>query len=313
MNSRVDVIMATYNGERFVGEQIESVMKNEGVNVYLHIFDDGSADRTLEIIREYAGRYPSRIYVEENAQNLRVTKNFLSGIQRVMEHEHEAEYFMCCDQDDVWDPDKISRTLKRMHQMEKRFGTDRPLFVFTDAQVVNESLTELKSSFYKSQHYQVHKTDPAHLLMENKCIGCTTMINRSFAPYLWELPDHARYHDWWLALIAASFGNISFLPRCTLRYRQHSGNVVGSTGFVAYIVNRITGLKKQKESLLENKKQAEEFLAVFHDALSPHKRMLVERFIMMFDQPWYKRRYTAVKYGYVKSGIVRNLGLMLIL
>ncbi|MDD5935101.1 MAG: glycosyltransferase, partial [Clostridiales bacterium] len=208
---RVDVIMATYNGEKYVSEQVVSVLKNHGVEVYLHVFDDGSTDKTIEILQSLRQQYPRHLSIYQNEHNLGVTKNFLCGIRKVMEHNHEAKYFMCCDQDDAWNQDKIVKTLKRMKQMEKRYGVDRPLLVFTDAMVADRNLNEIHPSFYKIQHLQVHKTDLPHLLMENKCIGCTIMINRSFEPYLWEVPNHARYHDWWLALIASTFGNISFL------------------------------------------------------------------------------------------------------
>lgn len=309
---RVDVVMSTYNGEKYVKEQIESVLNNQGCEVFLHIFDDGSQDYTMEILKEYKKQYPRLITVQQNEHNLGVTNSFLRGIQTVMENNHEAQYFMCCDQDDVWNNDKIKKTLKRMKQMEQRFGEERPILVFTDASVTDDQLNELQSSFYKSQYYQINKLDLPHLLMENKCIGCTTMINRSYEPYLLQLPKQARYHDWWLALIAATFGNISFLPRQTMRYRQHSNNVVGGAKFSSYFTNRIKNLKTQKLSLLENKKQAEEFLLIFKDTLSIHKKSVIELFIQVYQMSWLKQRYVLIHEGYLKSGIVRNLGLLLV-
>ncbi len=309
---RVDVVMATYNGEKYITEQMESVMNNEGCEVHLHIFDDGSTDHTLEKVEECRAKYPRLITVQKNEQNLGLTINFLRGIQMVMEQNPEAQYIMCCDQDDVWNTDKIKKTLKRMKQMEERYGEDRPMLVFTDATVTDDQLNELQSSFYKSQRYQVENLDLPHLLMENKCIGCTTMINRAYEPYLLRLPKQARYHDWWLALIAATFGNISFLPRQTIQYRQHSNNVVGGAKFQSYFMNRIKSLKNQKLSLLENKKQAEEFLSIFEDTLSLRKKAIFEVFIQMYQMSWFKQRYVLIHEGYLKSGIIRNLGLLLI-
>ncbi len=309
---RIDVVMATYNGEKYVSEQVNSVLQNQNCEVFLHIFDDCSSDNTVTLLKELKQKYPRHLTVYQNEHNLGLTKNFLFGIRKVMEQNHEAQYFMCCDQDDVWNQDKIAKTLKRMKQMEHRFGSDRPLLVFTDAIVTDEHLNEIDSSFYKSQHLQVHKTDLAHLLMENKCIGCTVMINRSFEPYLLELPEHARFHDWWLALIASTFGNISFLPRQTMQYRQHAKNVVGGTHFKDYLLNRVKAIGNQQKSLLDNKKQAEEFHHIFEDVLSIHKKRVIEQFIQVYQKNWFKQRYILLKNGYLKSGWIRNVGLLLI-
>ena len=310
---RVDVIMATYNGEKFLKEQLDSVFGNIGCEVYLHVFDDGSSDETLTILEEYKKKYMGKVLVHCNEQNLGVTKNFLYGIRKVMEYNHEAQYFMLCDQDDVWHQDKIQKTLKRMNQMEKRFGEERPLLVFTDATVVNEALETVHTSFYKSQHLNVSKTELSNLLMENKCIGCTVMINRAYEPYLLEIPQNAKYHDWWLALIASAFGNISYVNRQTLMYRQHANNVVGGSDFLAYVKNRFNGRKHQKESLRLNQQQAMEFLSFFEDGLTLHKRLIVEEFITLFESSFFNRRIKAMTGGYLKSGLVRNIGLMIYL
>lgn len=311
--NRVDVIMATYNGQKYIRQQIDSILQNQGVDVVLHIFDDGSSDDTLDILKEYQKAYSSRIMIYPNKINQGPTLNFLQGIRCVMEEYQDAQYFMCCDQDDVWNEDKIKVTLKRMMQLEKYYSFDQPLLVFTDATITDENLGILETSFYKSQRYDLGKLNLAHLLMENLVIGCTMMINRAFEPYLMNLPKMARYHDWWLALIAASFGNINLLKKQTLQYRQHANNVVGGARFDQYILQRVKNLKVQKERLLDNKKQATEFHQLFCSSLSQEKLEILEHFVQMFDDPWIKRRYQAVHYGFLKSGILRNIGLLLIL
>ncbi len=311
--SRVDIIMSTYNGERFLREQIDSIFTCNHQNVVLHVFDDGSSDETIQILTEYKHHYQNHLHLYKNHRNLGVTKNFLHGIKTVMERFTDAKYFMCCDQDDVWHADKVSKTLKRMEQMEKRYGDDRPLLVFTDAVIADENLNEISESFIKTQHFNSNKVDLAHLLMENKCIGCTIMINRSFEYYLTHIPNAARYHDWWLALIASAFGHISFLPKATIDYRQHSSNVVGSISFSSYVHKRFMAIKDQKVTLTKNRDQAEEFLHFFHEDLQRHQKSIVEGYLKMFSANFIKRRYIAISQGYLKSGIIRNCGLMLIL
>ncbi|ABX43458.1 glycosyl transferase family 2 [Lachnoclostridium phytofermentans ISDg] len=311
--SRVDIIMSTYNGEKYLREQIDSILTCNHQNIVLHVFDDGSSDETIQILKEYKHRYENNLHFYKNHRNLGVTKNFLNGIKTVMENFEEAKYFMCCDQDDVWHADKVSKTLKRMEQMEKRYGVDQPLLVFTDTVIVDENLNEISESFFKTQHFNLNKIDLAHLLMENKCIGCTIMINRAFEYYLSQTPNAARYHDWWMALIAAAFGHISYLPKATLDYRQHSANVVGSINFPSYVRKRMSSIKDQKLTLAKNRDQAEEFLHFFHEDLQRHQKSIVEEYLKMFQSNFIKRRYIAINRGYLKSGIVRNCGLMLIL
>lgn len=311
--SRVDIIMSTYNGEKFLKEQMDSIVTCNHKKVILHVFDDGSSDDTLKILTDYKHRYQDQFYLYQNQRNLGVTKNFLHGIKTVMDHFEEAKYFMCCDQDDVWHADKVSKTLRRMEQMEKRFGADRPLLVFTDAVITDENLNEISKSFIKTQHFNSNKVDLAHLLMENKCIGCTVMINRAFDYYLSRIPNNARYHDWWLALIAAAFGHISYLPEATIDYRQHSSNVVGSISFSSYVRKRIASLKEQRQTLIKNREQAEEFLHFFRKDLNGRQKFIVKGYLKMFQANFAKRRYIAIKQGYLKSGMIRNCGLMLIL
>lgn len=310
---RVDVIMATYNGQKYVKEQIDSILQSRGIEVMLHIFDDGSRDDTMSILKEYQKKYPKQVEVCQNEHNLGLTLNFLTGIRSVMNNNQEAMYFMCCDQDDVWNSDKIEKTLKRMIQMEKCNSQERPILVFTDTTITDENLRLMEESFYKSQRYHLNKIELSHLLMENLIIGCTTMINRAFEPYLYKLPKYARYHDWWLALIASSFGSISYLPRQTMLYRQHSGNVVGGARFGDYLANRVRNLKNQKASLDENRLQAEEFYDLFEESLSPYKENMIQQFLRMFSSNWLKKRYIMFQYGFLKSGFTRNLGLLLII
>ncbi|NLK28940.1 MAG: glycosyltransferase family 2 protein [Clostridiales bacterium] len=307
--SLVSIVMATYNGEKYIAEQIDSILASTYRDIELFIYDDGSKDSTLSILKDYECRYPDRIHVHQNKENQGVTLNFLNAITRTT-----TDYVMLCDQDDVWKPDKIAATLKRMRNMEVQLGKELPLAVFTDAEVVDSNLRTLEPSFFKTSHLDPRRTDLAHLLMENKLIGCTTMINASLRKVLQghRLPKNAKFHDWWIALIAASLGKIGFLKQSTLLYRQHGNNVVGNLSFMNYIKDRISSLRKQKEALLILYRQAEEFLAIYGERLSKEQRLILEQFINLHHYNFLKRRVVMIKYGYLKTGIVRNLGLMLL-
>jgi glycosyltransferase involved in cell wall biosynthesis len=307
--STVAVVMATYNGEKYVAEQIESVLASDFSDFELFIYDDGSRDNTLNIIRDYERQYPEKIHVRQNEVNLGVALNFLGAMART-----DTEYIMLCDQDDVWKPDKIAKTLKRMKSMESKYGKELPLAVFTDAEVVDGQLKPISNSFFRFNRLDPRKTDLAHILMENKFIGCTVMINGYVRRLLSShpLPKQAKFHDWWLALIAASMGKISFINEGTLYYRQHSANVVGGSGFMTYIQNRLANLHMQKEALHKLMLQAEDFLTLYHEFLPEESARLIKTFAGLKSMGVIRRRITILKYGYLKSGLIRNLGLLLI-
>lgn len=308
--STVSIVMTTYNGEKYVGAQINSILASCYQDFELFIYDDGSKDNTVTLLRGYENEYPSKVHVFQNQTNMGVTMNFLQALGRTTN-----DYIMFCDQDDVWKANKITLTLKRMRNMEAQIGKEIPMAVFTDATIVDQDLNEIYPSFFCSNHLNPKKTELAHLLMENKLIGCTVMVNSALRKILQSnrYPEKARYHDWWVALIASSFGKISYISEKTLQYRQHSNNVVGGSGFLHYIKNRITVIDKQREVILSLERQAEEFLSLYGDRLSEDKKAIIDTFSKLHQNNYFRRRQLLLKKGYLKTGIVRNLGLFIII
>lgn len=308
--SSVAIVMATYNGEKYVGEQIKSILSSTYQDFELFIYDDGSKDETMTILKEYESIHPDKIHVRQNENNLGVTRNFLQGVC-----ETTTEYIMLCDQDDVWKPNKIENTMRRLRQMEKSMGKDTPIAVFSDTTVVDKNLMVLQNSFFKASHLNQRKIDLPHLLMENKLIGCTVMINAALRKILkgHQLPTNARFHDGWIALIAAAFGKIGYLNEATLLYRQHGNNVVGNISFIDYIKNRISSIKKQKETLLMAQQQAAEFCALYKELLSEENCVTIKRFSNLHKVNMVKRKYQVLRYRYLKTGIIRNIGLIILI
>lgn len=306
---KVTIVMATYNGEKYLEEQINSILSSTYKEIELHIVDDGSSDFTIEILNRYKSLYPDKIYISQNKTNMGVTLNFLNAISNT-----STDYIMLCDQDDVWNKDKVAKTLKRMKQMEIQFGKKLPIVVFTDACVVDSRLNVIHESFFRSGRLNPGLTDLAHMLMENKLIGCTVMINGAVRRVLKSkpLPKKARFHDGWLGLIGASLGKISFIEEATLLYRQHELNVVGNRGFMSYVIDRVSSLKKQKEALLALQHQADEFVNLYHDLIRDKNMDLIRQFANLYKYGFIKRRLLIIKYKYLKSGIIRNIGLMII-
>lgn len=302
----VHIVMASYNGERYLGEQMDSLLSQSYPGITVEVCDDGSTDGTCDIVKRYAAR-DGRVSLHRNAANQGYVKNFLEGMRR-----STADYIMLCDQDDVWDRDKVEVTLRAMKQEEERCG-ETPTLIFTDAMNYDsDSGTEL-GRFHKNSHLNTKKVDTAHLFMENKIIGCTVMVNRAVIPYLSEIPDGIRVHDWWLALICSHFGQIAYVDRPTLKYRQHGDNMIGGDTFGGYVGSRLSGIARQRAVLESSYRQGAAFLAMFGDRMTAGQQEIAGKFSDMAGYGWCMRRWNMMKYGFVKSGIVRNIGLFLVI
>lgn len=305
--AKIVIVMATYNGERFLREQIESIVGNSYKDIELHICDDGSTDATESIAREYESKYPGVVFFHKNAKNLRVIKNFLSNVKKF-----DAAYYMFSDQDDYWLPDKIAHTLSFMEQTEAG-ETDIPTVVFGDAKMVDENLVEYHPSFHKLNNLDTTMLDYRHLAMENKLIGCTIMFNRALWEMLDTFPDDIKMHDWWIALIGACFGKVAYLDEGLLLYRQHGDNQIGGVGELEYIRQNITKLGEQREALYDNCRQAKAFVDNYRDRLSEEQVRMLDLFGGAPSKGWVQRHYQVFHYGFKKTGFVRNFGTFLLL
>lgn len=302
----VQVVIGTYNGEKFLREQLDSILEGNYADIQIEISDDGSTDSTLDIAREYVSRYEGKVSLYQNEKNLGFRLNFLNALKR-----SSANYVMCCDQDDVWLPGKIGVTLEKMKSLEQ--GDGKPILVFTDAMMYDSESGKDLGSFFKNGKLNTENVDIAHILMENKCIGCTTMVNKEAVSYLHTLPDSIRVHDWWLAMICATFGKIGFVDEMTIRYRQHGNNIIGGTSFSSYFVNRIASLKKQRQAVYDSFSQGQAFYELFQEQMESDKKKTCQAFAQMPENGYFKRRIYCLKYGFLKTGLLRNVGLLLII
>ena len=217
------VLLATYNGERYLAVQLESLLKQTYGNWRLMIRDDNSTDGTPDIIEKYRLLYPSQIMVlPNNGGNAGSVVNF----SRLLSAASEAAYIMFADQDDKWLPDKIEITFAEMMRLEAAVGAACPVLIFTDFLYVDNGLNAIASK--KDFHVtRLPEVTFGHLLAQNHIYGCTILINRALANEVQTIPAEAENHDYWIALVASAFGKIFYLNKRTILYRQHSNNISG--------------------------------------------------------------------------------------
>lgn len=298
----VCIILAAYNGEAYIAEQIESIFHNTWKDFTLHIYDDCSTDTTPDIIKSFEEKYAGQVICHKNRKSKGVIQNFLQAAW-----ELEADYYMLCDQDDVWLEGKIEKSLQYIKGLEDAAGK-LPVIIFGDARVVDENLEIKAESFQRQSKFHSENTDLPHLLMENKLLGCTILFNHALKEKLELFPPQIRVHDWWLGLVGTAFGTVGFLDEPLLLYRQHGKNIIGNTSQKNYIKNRISHLAKQQDTIYRTCSQAEAFLDIYRDELSKEQREVIHAFATIPEQNWFIRRYRVLKYGFFKSGLIRNIG-----
>jgi rhamnosyltransferase len=222
----ITVVMATWNGEAHVEEQIASICHQQGVHWRLLVRDDGSDDDTVQLVRRIAADDERITFLEEYSGKRGVGDNF--AILADHAFAAGANYIAFADQDDYWQPDKLARQFEVMAAIEAE-NPQLPVLVHSDLEVVDAHLGTLAPSFMRYQGVN-HEAENALsvLLVQNFVTGCTIMANRKLLEAALPFPTSNFMHDWWAALCAGVFGRIAFIEKPLVKYRQHNANQIGA-------------------------------------------------------------------------------------
>ncbi|HED2737217.1 glycosyltransferase family 2 protein [Klebsiella michiganensis] len=303
---KIDVLLATYNGSKFVKEQIASVLTNfdklSGVNCRLLVSDDGSSDNTVTIINELE-RDDSRITLVDKAKKGGVRQNFNYLINNC-----DADYIFFCDQDDLWLPNKMSIFLDRFLLIEKDYTG--PVLVHSDLCVADKNLSPVNISMFD---YQKINKRPSftELIVSNSVTGCVMACNRSLLNDIKNSQiSNSIMHDWYVGIYAAAFGRISFIDNSLILYRQHGGNQVGAKSFSTKDIFNIVGVKDKlsaaRLSVQKTHEQAILFFDEFGEKLESDKRKDLQDFIASFHTDFLCRLKLFLRRGFRKTGRLRN-------
>ncbi|OUJ73884.1 glycosyltransferase family 2 protein [Hymenobacter crusticola] len=223
---KVTILLATYNGAKYIEEQLDSILQQTHTNWELLIRDDTSSDATLRIIATYQARFPDRIFIiNDDLGNLGSTLNFNALLR--LARKKDAAYIMLCDQDDFWLPDKIAYSLAKMRSLEHKYGKNFSLLIHTNFHYVNTELKIIKAS-RNFQATKIPQLNLCHLLAQNPVYGCTTILNSKLLNVIGDIPPRAENHDYWIAMVASALGKIYYADKKTILYRQHGKNISGS-------------------------------------------------------------------------------------
>lgn len=220
---KVQILMSTYNGARYIRTQLESIVRQTVEDKTLLIRDDGSTDNTVDILREYQEKF-SWIEVYQG-NNLGVQKSFFELIEK---SDPMAEYVAFADQDDEWLPEKLERAVGKLEMLHLNKKKRIPLLYCGSQIMVNDQLQPIDVNVSRA----VRKPAFGNALVQNICTGCTAVINQELATLIRDnMPteiDAIVMHDWWLYLTASCFGEVYYDDVPYIRYRQHGKNTHGA-------------------------------------------------------------------------------------
>ena len=243
-HSGISIALCTYNGEKYLKEQLDSFVQQTLSPCELVVCDDSSSDSTIAILEEFSRTAPFPVRIFRNEHTLGLIKNFSKAASLC-----RGEYVAFSDQDDIWLPDKLEACFQMIKKAELEYGKDIPLLVHSDLCLIDTENHIIAPSCMKVRHVRNVDIDPLKtLLVRNYISGCTSLGNRILLKESLPFPDVIMNHDGWCALIAASRGKILFIQEAKILYRQHASNVTGRAGYISLI----TLLKSFKSILAES-------------------------------------------------------------
>ncbi len=274
------ILLASYNGEKFIGDQLDSLLQQTYADWKLFIRDDGSTDKTVCIIKKYVEKDKRINLLNDDKKNLGSCQNFAALMNAA---GGQYQYIMFCDQDDFWLPFKIEETLALMKQMEKQQEKKAAVLVYTNFEYVYNNLKTISSR--KNFHAtRVSKLSFAHLLAQNPAYGCTMMLNKQLADMVDHIPLQAENHDYWVALVASALGKIFYLNKTTILYRQHDNNISTNYNSNSLIkrFKRIVLQRKNFEDVRKKRSMAIAFKAAYFDSLCNSYKRILNDYISLF-------------------------------
>lgn len=252
---KVCVLMSTYNGEKYLNEQMDSILNQKNIEVDILVRDDGSTDNTLNILKEYIKKYKNISYY--TGTNLRSAKSFMNLLFTAKEYN----YYAFSDQDDVWDKNKLYVAVSKLKEGYNLYGGKKS--------IVDSELKKMNC-----EDEIPFSLNLGSVILRCRIAGCTMVFDKKLREELLKYnPKVLSMHDSWVLKVAASIGKIFYDQKEYILYRQHSNNVVGAKkNFIKQFKERILNLKKRKEQSSVRILMARELYDNYSDFLSKNDK-----------------------------------------
>lgn len=307
---RVEVLLATRDSGRFLGELLDSLANQSFRDFHLVVSDDCSQDNTLAILEAAGPRFahPPEVILR-TAPSGSACANFAGMLAK-----SRADYVFLADHDDVWLPEKISRGLDRMRTLESEIGRETPILVHGDLTPTNAAREEISTSFWAFK-----AITPAYgaklntALMHPTVTGCTAVMNRALVAQTGAIPSGAVMHDWWINLVAASFGRVDWDPVPQILYRIHGNNASNPEATtVIRALSQRRRVASGRQWIRLRLAQGQVFLATYRDELPAESLRVLEAFAAIPSAGPISRRWRLIAGGFRSPDLWRNAATVLL-
>ena len=304
------ILLAVCNGEKHLPALLDSLKAQNDGDFSVLVQDDGSSDGTAALLSELFRTDSRFIPGSESGRHLGAAGNFLSLIRQA-----DADCCLLCDQDDVWEPEKIAVLKQALQNLEKECGSGTPLLVHSDCSLIDESGEKTGDSFFHHQGWDPGAVTLPRLLVQNNVTGCTLIMNRTLRDLIaaHAVAKDLFMHDWFIALTAASFGRIAFVDQPLTRYRQHEGNVIGasSRNLVARGLAALRNRQDAKRRILLTYTHTKVFRKIYGKELPADARNTVDTYLSTQRMRKLPRVLAVRRMGCVMQSPVTRLGQIL--
>ena len=295
----VTILLSTYNGAKYLREQLDSLLKQEGVDFNIFVRDDGSKDETCDILQEYADK---GLLTFERGQNL----GFSGSFSWLLNNAPKADYYSCCDQDDVWLPTKVLDGVNALENIQE------PAVYFTSLNVVDEKLNLITKDSH-SHYNNDSKTLFADNVLMPQVNGCTMIFNEQLRELYMKIPTYNIFgHDYVLVTLAAAFGKVFFSNDSKILYRQHANNCYGFyKGSLRNMIRSVKAFFKHEAKGIKSH-HALIYKYYFFDKLKEEDKVFID---LMTDYRFNKKKKKQLR-KYIKKNIenktIRKFSLFLL-
>ncbi len=322
---QITVLLAAYNGEAYVAEQLDSILNQTVEHLKIIVSDDGSGDGTRRILEDYQRRYPGQIELchhEKTGTGQETSVISDTSVRQrpsavppaamnffwLLAHA-QGDYILLSDQDDVWKPDKVEKLLAKLEELEELLGIETPILVHSDMEVVDARLNQISPSFFRYQKANPHRSSLAQVLVENPVTGGAMMMNRALLEMVRQVPRACFMHDWWIALVAAGFGVIGYVPEALYLYRQHGHNTLGAKeiGSIREVKERLSRQQQVEAAYERMFSQAAAFGEMYGSRLNQRQRSVLRAYLALRLQSCPGRLKNILRNHFYKSSLLQTV------
>jgi len=305
--SSVVILLATFNGAKYLKKQLNSIINQTHLNWELVIRDDGSNDNTIEIIKYYEGIDKRISYIQTQSNIHGACANF-SELYKWTKENKEIEYLMFSDQDDIWLSNKIEKSMSYLKSSEQKYP-NLPILIYSNLKLIDENDDYIKSSIKLLNNVGFNR-----IMVQNYVFGCTTIFNKQLFDLIDYIPKDAENHDYWVALVATAFGKALLMDDHTILYRQHASNVTSQGSSLHERYNRyVVNIDKQLKAFRLKHGMLHHFLTIYDKKVDASISNMTTKYLESYKKNRFQTLFEIIRYKLYRMGLLQTISLFYII